>query len=100
MRPSLIPHHFITKTIRKKYHKKRSQRTWQQFMHENSSYIGLCIGVLFILFILYIKYSDKRKKQTEFIQHINNEMTLKSQNPETQNQRSSYDGFTNGFLYY
>lgn len=98
MRPSLIPHHFITKTIRKKYHKKRSQRTWQQFIHENSSYIGLCVGILFIFFILYIKYTEKKRKQTEFIQNINDELVAESQHNELQLQQNSPS--QNGFLYY
>ena len=70
MRPSLIPHSFTTKNIRKKYHKKRSTRTWMEYGKEHMSYIWLLTGVLFVLFILYVKYSDKKKKNN--MAHANN----------------------------
>ena len=86
MRPSLIPHSFITKNIRKKYHKKRSSRSWGQYYNEYSSYLWLLTGFLFILFILYIKYVEKqRKRSTEIHSDVSTDV------PDTHQ---------NGFLYY
>ena len=82
MRPSLIPHTFITKHIRKQYHKKRGERTWIQFCNVYNSYLWLLAGIVFLLCILYIKYIEKKKKQNDDIH---------TYVPETQQ---------NGFLYY
>ena len=65
MRPNLIPHSFITKNMRKQYHKRQSQRTWFDFAQEYHSMLLLGFGVLMIALILYIKYTDKLKVPKE-----------------------------------
>jgi len=65
MRPNLIPHSFITKNMRKQYHKRLAQRTWMQFVQEYQSLLLLGCSVLMIAFILYIKYTDKLRSQKE-----------------------------------
>jgi hypothetical protein len=91
MRPSLIPHTFITRNIRKKYHKKRAERTWSQYGVEYSSYGWLLSGFLFIIFILYLKYTEKNKqKETADNNNLNRLAGMISDEPPQ----------PNGFLYY
>ena len=70
MRPNLIPHSFITKNMRKQYHKRKTQRTWTQYVQEYQSYLLLGCGVLMITFILYIKYMDKLQSRKERMKSI------------------------------
>jgi hypothetical protein len=62
MRPSLIPHTFIAKTMRKKYHSQRAGRTWLSFAHESQSFVCIGIGFGFLAFVLYLKYWDKKRQ--------------------------------------
>ena len=70
MRPNLIPHSFITKNMRKQYHKRKTQRTWAQYINEYQSFLLLGCGVLMIIFVLYIKYTDKMQSQKERMKSI------------------------------
>jgi hypothetical protein len=62
MRPNLIPYSFITKNLRKQYHRKRTARTWQQWLDDYHSVMLFALGIAFVLLILYLKYQDKMRQ--------------------------------------
>lgn len=62
MRPNLIPYSFITKNLRKQYHRKRTARTWQQWLGDYQNVILFTLGIAFVLLILYLKHHDKMKQ--------------------------------------
>jgi hypothetical protein len=78
MRPNLIPYSFITKNLRKQYHRKRTTRTWQQLLDDYHSVMLFALGIAFVLLILYLKYQDKMRQvridqhTTQYTQHLDN----------------------------
>ena len=62
MRPNLIPYSFITKNMRKQYHRKRAERTWQQWLGDYQNVLVFVLGVAFVLLILYLKHQDKMRQ--------------------------------------
>lgn len=68
MRPNLIPYSFITKNLRKQYHRKRATRSWQQWLGDYQNVLLFALGVAFVFLILYLKYQDKMR-QVRIDQH-------------------------------
>lgn len=63
MRPRLIPHEFTLKQARRKYHTKRSERTWWEWTQQHQSALFVVAGVLALVFILYLRYHEQKRKQ-------------------------------------
>ena len=60
MQPNLVPISFATKHMRKRYHSRRMQRTWMQFVSDHHNVFLVLAGASFVIMILYLKYQDKR----------------------------------------
>ena len=74
MQPNLIPHSFVAKNMRKRYHLRRKQRSWLQCVSDYQYIVMLVGAVFFVFLILYIKYQDKQSKQSkQSKQHEQNE---------------------------
>ena len=69
MRPNLIPHTFVAKNMRKRYHRRCAERTWQQWLVDYQNVLLFMVGLMFVLTILYIRHTDKqtriRKREEE-----------------------------------
>ena len=65
MQPNLIPHSFVAKNMRKRYHLRRKQRSWLQYVSDYQYIVMLVGAVFFVFLILYIKYQDKQREQRE-----------------------------------
>ena len=62
MRPNLIPHTFIAKNMRKRYHRRCTERTWCQWLVDYQNALLFVVGLMFVLLILYIRYRDKANR--------------------------------------
>lgn len=59
MQPNLIPHTFTAKNLRKRYHRRCAERTWNQWLNDYQNALQFVAGLAFVLLILYLRYRDK-----------------------------------------
>lgn len=61
--PNLVPTQFFTRSIRRKYYRKRNQRSWTDVMYSYSNVLVVLAGIAFISLVLYIKYEEKSVRE-------------------------------------